>query len=335
MDSRRRRSRLSLDLLKGFEAAARHMSFTRAAQELFLTQSAVSREIKRLEEQLGQRLFDRANRGLRLTDAGQALYRAVGEALKLVDEVTDRLATSKDSAETLTVTTSAPLASMWLVPKLSRFIRLHPEVDVRTVAADQRLDLERERLDLAIRWAPGGSSVPGGEHLFDVRMFPVCSPALAADARRPLHSASDLAQHVLLDLETTTSRGPWSDWAPWLQAVHLPNLKPKGALRFSHYDQVVQAAIDGSGVAIGRTPHTVRHLREGMLVAPLGSDAVFPWGAYYVLTAARSTERRVVKAFVAWLRDEVREDAVHADRASAQTISARPRGSCPHPSRRS
>jgi LysR family transcriptional regulator, glycine cleavage system transcriptional activator len=158
MDSKRRHPRLSLDLLKGFEAAARHLSFTRAAQELCLTQSAVSREIKTLEEQLGQRLFKRIHRGLRLTDAGQVLYGAVREALTLIEDATHRLSTS-GGGERLTITTSVPLASMWLVPKLRRFVLLNPEVDVRSVAADQRLDLERERLDIAIRWAPPGSHV--------------------------------------------------------------------------------------------------------------------------------------------------------------------------------
>jgi LysR family transcriptional regulator, glycine cleavage system transcriptional activator len=308
MDSKRRRPRLSLDLLKGFEAAARHLSFTRAAHELSLTQSAISREIKTLEEQLGQPLFVRVNRGLRLTDAGRALYRAVGGALQLINEATDRIAVSR-AGETLAVTTSEALASMWLVPKLPRFIRLHPEVDVRSVAVNQRLDLERERLDLAIRWAAPGSSVPGGEPLFDVEFFPVCSPALAHDRARPLRSPADLAHHVLLDLETATMRGPWSDWGPWLDAMDLSELNPAGTLRFSHYDQVVQAAVDGSGVAIGRNPHTARHLHDGLLVAPFGHEAVLSRGTYFVLIASRSVERSVVKEFVAWLHDEVRLDA--------------------------
>jgi len=308
MDRKRRRPRLSLDLLRGFEAAARHLSFTRAAQELYLTQSAVSREIKTLEEQLGEPLFSRIHRGLCLTDAGQMLYRAAGEALTLVDAATDRLAAAKN-AETLTVTTSAPLASMWLVPKLRGFIRLHPEVDVRCVAADQRLDLDRERLDIAIRGSPRGSSVPDGEPLFHVKMFPVCAPALARDRARPLRSPADLAHHVLLDLETVTAGGPWSDWGPWLRAMRLADLRPAGTLRFSHFDQVIQAAIDGSGIAIGRTPHVARQLREGLLVAPLGKEARLDWGTYFALVPARSAERPAVKRFVAWLRDEVRRDA--------------------------
>jgi LysR family transcriptional regulator, glycine cleavage system transcriptional activator len=308
MPRKRRRPRLSLDLLKGFEAAARHLSFTNAAQELSLTQSAVSREIKTLEDQLGEPLFTRINRGLRLTDAGQVLYRAVGEAFTLIDEATDRLAVSR-GGEMLTVTTSAPLASMWLVPKLRRFVRLHPEVDLRSVAAAESVDLERERFDVAIRWAPPGSRVEGGEPLFNMEIFPVCSPALARDRARPLKSAVDLTNHVLLDYEIGTTRGPWSDWGTWLDAMNLDNLKSAGTLRFSHYDQVVQAAIDGNGVAIGRNAHCARHLREGLLVAPFGSQAIVNWGTYFVLIAPRAAKRPVVKEFVAWLRDEIRQDA--------------------------
>jgi len=297
---------LSLDLLKGFEAAARHLSFTRAAHELSLTQSAVSREIKTLEEQLGRPLFKRGNRGLQLTEAGQRLYRAVGEAFKLIDDATG-LAMSRGT-QTLGVTTTVPLASMWLVPKLPHFIRSHPEVDVRIVAANQKLDLERERLDVAIRWTESGAGAEGGEALFDMQMFPVCSPTLARNGKRPLRRPADLVHHVLLDLETVATHGAWSDWGPWLDGMKLGDLKPAGRLDFSHYDQVVQAAIDGSGIAMGRHPHNARHLRDGLLVAPLGPEAVLGRGTYRVFTAPRSVERPVVKEFVTWLRDEVRRD---------------------------
>ncbi|MDH4050045.1 MAG: LysR substrate-binding domain-containing protein [Rubrivivax sp.] len=305
---RKPRPHLSLALLKGFEAAARHLSFTRAGEELSLTQSAVSREIKKLEEQLGHPLFDRIHRGLRLTPPGHVLYRAVGEALKLIDEATDRLGGSA-AMETLTVTTSAPLASIWLVPKISRFLRLHPEVDVRCIAANQWLDLDRERCDVALRWSPPGTTVPDAERVFDVKIFPVSAPTVAADRSRPLRSLVDLARHVLLDLETTTGSGPWSDWAPWLEAKGLAGLKPAGAMRFSHYDQVVQAAIDGSGVAVGRSPHNDRHLGDGLLVAPLGAQAVLDFGSYFVRVSPRAVDRLIVRKFVAWLHEEIRQDA--------------------------
>ncbi|MGB8893191.1 MAG: LysR substrate-binding domain-containing protein [Pseudolabrys sp.] len=326
MPSKRRRPRLSLDLLKGFEAAARHLSFTHAAKELSLTQSAVSREIKTLEDQLGKPLFTRINRGLRLTDAGHVLYRAVGEALTLIDEATDRLAAPR-GGETLTVTTSVPLASMWLVPKLRRFVQLHPKVDVRSVAVAENVDLERERFDIAIRWAPPSSTVLSGEPLFNMEIFPVCSPTLVRDRARPLRTPADLANHVLLDLEMVTNRGPWSDWGPWLDAMKLGDLRPAGTLRFSHYDQVIQAAIDGSGVAIGRYPHNTRHLREGSLIAPFGGEATLSLGTYFILVAPRSADRAVVKEFIAWLRDEIRQDAAAATRkGSGERRSVHRRG---------
>lgn len=307
MDRRIRASRLSLDLLKGFEAAARHLSFTRAAQELFLTQSAVSREIKTLEQQLGQPLFERVNRGLRLTDAGQTLYRAVAEALLLIEQATGRLASIR-TTETLAVTTSVPLASMWLVPRLQRFFELYPDIDVRSIASNETLDLGRERLDLAVRWIAPGAVVAGAEHLFDIEIFPVCSPKLAQDRTRPLKAPSDLSRHVILDFDTITGRGPWSDWQQWLAGMKLNGLKPAGTLRFSHFDQVTQAALNGSGVAMGRSPHNARHLREGLLVAPFGSEGRLGFGCYVAIIAERSKDRAIVRKFLSWLRAEVAED---------------------------
>lgn len=314
MDRKQRASRLSLDLLKGFEAAARHLSFTRAAQELFLTQSAISREIKTLEQQLGQPLFQRAHRGLRLTDAGLTLYRAVGEALMLIEQATGRL-TSTRTTETLTVTTSVPLASMWLVPKLQRFFQRYPDIDVRSVASNEMLDLERERLDLAIRWLAPGTVAADAEHLFDIEIFPVCSPTIVRD--RPLKHPSDLSRCVILDFETVTGRGNWSDWQQWFAGMKL-DLRPAGTLRFSHFDQVTQAAINGSGVAMGRLPHNLRHLYHGQLVAPFGLNARLSFGCYVAVLSKRSAGRPVVGKFLSWLRDEI-----HSDRKSRAV--ARPR----------
>ena len=305
MNTKRRTPRLSLDLLKGFEAAARHLSFTRAADELFLTQSAISREIKTLEQQLGQPLFVRVSRGLELTDAGRALYQSVREALTLIDDATVRISSPKRS-HTLAVTTSVPLASMWLVPRLRRFVRLHPDVDVRSVASDKTLDIDRERLDLAIRWSPPRETVPDAELLFQLEIFPVCSPRLLR--AQPFTTNADLANHVLLEFETATGQGPWSDWVHWFESMKLRDLQPAGRLRFSHYDQVVQAVLDGSGVAIGRNAHNAHHLREGLLVEPLGQKGRVAFGGYFILVAARARKNPAVNDFVMWLRDEVRQE---------------------------
>lgn len=295
-----RHPRLSLDLLRGFRAAARHLSFTRAAQELFLTQPAVSREIRTLEDQLGTPLFRRANRTLKLTQAGEDLYRAVDEALALIDAATRRVT---GRGRTLAITATVPFASLWLAPRLPRFADLHPDVDIRIAASDDVLDLEHEHVDLAIRHVLPGADAPAGECLLDYESFPVCSPKLARGRKRPLRTPADLARHVLLDLETASNGRPWYDWQHWFDAMKIRAPRPAGSLRFSHYDQVVEAAVAGSGVAIGKRPHLERQLRDGTLVAPLGLAYVARLGGFRLIVAD-TADRDLVDTFVAWLRSE-------------------------------
>ncbi|MBL8392708.1 MAG: LysR family transcriptional regulator [Candidatus Accumulibacter sp.] len=298
--------RVSLHLVRGFWVAARQLSFPKAAAELFVTQSAVSREIKKLEEQLGQPLFRRVNRTLQLTQAGEELYRAVSEALVLIDAATDRLAGVERS---LTVTTTIPLASLWLVPRLPRFTQQHPELDVRIVASNDLLDLVQAQVDIAIRYASLGGTTPLGKPLVGYSTFPVCTPALMRDPARPLRSFADLAQHVLLEFETTVHGRPWYDWEQWFSAVKTAKFKPAGRQRFSHYDQVVEAALAGSGVAIGKRPHLNSKLQAGTLCAPFGTVGVATLGSFHVVLAPSATGRGAVgEAFVAWLRSEVRRD---------------------------
>ncbi len=308
MDRRLLKPRLSLDLLRGFEAAARHLSFTRAAEELFVTQAAISHEIKTLEKQLGQALFTRVNRGLSLTSAGHELHRGVREGLELINEATRRAAGFKEG-RTLTVTISVPLASLWLAPRLPHFVARHREVDMRIVAADKALDLVRERIDLAIRRYPSGEAPRDAPILFPMEVFPVCAPALLHDRMRPLRSPSDLRHHMLLELDPATVRPAWLDWPGWMRAMKLDRLRAVGTLGFSHYDQVIEAVIGSAGVALGRHPHITRHLQEGRLVAPFGRDAVVNLGAYHIIRAPGSAGRPLFEDFVAWLHEQVREDA--------------------------
>jgi LysR family glycine cleavage system transcriptional activator len=305
MDARRV-PRLSLDLLRGFCAAARHLSFTRAAQELFVTQSAISREVRTLEEQLGAPLFRRTGRALELTDAGRDLARAVDEALALIDAASGRIV---QPARHLSVTVPVPIASMWLGPRLSRFTRRHPDIELRIAADNDTVDLERDGFDLAIRHVLRGSAapkVPDAQFLFEHRTFPVIAPALLRE--RPLRTAADLARHVLLRFETTRNGRPWLDWPWWFEAMGLRDLPGAGTLRFSHYDQLVQAAIEGSGVAIGRLPHLIQHLRDGSLVAPLGDPGSVTIGSFFVVASSRAP-RDLVDAFAEWLHDEARDSA--------------------------
>lgn len=303
---KRRHARVSLDLLRSFSIAARHLSFTRAARERFVTQSAISHEIKTLEEQIGQPLFRRVNRGLELTHAGEELYRATEEALALIDATTERLARYRES---VALTTTTALASLWLVPRLAQFTREHPAIDVRVAANNELLDLQREHLDLAIRYVPAGADIPRGELLVDYETFPVCAPAFLRERARALRTPADLAHEVLLDYETILYGRPWYDWARWFDGLELSPVEPAGRLLFSHYDQVIQAAIEGSGVAIGRRPHLTGHLQQGLLVAPFGADWVARLGTFDIVMAGGTAGSRAVASFVAWLKEEVRRDA--------------------------
>ncbi|HTN48456.1 MAG TPA: LysR substrate-binding domain-containing protein [Burkholderiaceae bacterium] len=317
---RQRTPRLSLDLLRGFRSAARHLSFTHAARELFVTQSAISHQIKTLEDQLGRPLFRRVNRALVLTETGAELYRAIDQALTLIDTATQR---ASGPWRTLSVTTTVALASTWLVPRLPRFAAKHPEIDLRVVSTNDLIDLKREHIDVAIRFALlDASPQPSGEKLFDYVQFPVCAPALARARGRPLQTPADLARHVLLDFETIVYGRPWYDWERWFMAMHRPDAKGAGWLRFSHYDQVIEAARKGSGVAVGKWPHLSEHLREGTLVAPLGAAGNATVGAFY-LEVQETAAREAADAFVAWLRAEARRDGPAPGAAAPRATTPR------------
>jgi len=302
---KRRQPRLSLDLLRGFRAAARHLSFTRAAQDLFVTQSAISREIKTLEDQLGQQLFHRANRTLQLTRAGEELYRVADETLVQLDAVAERLA---GFGKTVAVTTTSALASLWLAPRLPRFNRAHPGIDVRVVASNDKPDLDRDQLDIAIRFVAPGSDVPASQELFDCRSLPVCSPTLARAGAHPIHTPADLAHHVRLDYDTVRDGRRLSEWDFWFDAMKIRPIAPVSTLQFPQYDQVVSAAIEGSGVAMGVLPHVEQHLREGVLCAPLGRAGVAERGKYFVVRRPDGAGREAVERFVSWLWSEVKGD---------------------------
>jgi len=298
--------RFSLHLIRGFWVAARHLSFTRAAEELFVTQSAISREIKKLEEQLGQALFHRVNRALYLTRAGEDLFQAVDEAFVLIDAAAQRVAGARQS---LAITTSVPLASLWLVPRLPRFTRIHPNVDLRIAASNDVVDLAQAHVDIAIRYVRRSDRRPDGDLLTDYHTFPVCAPALLKDTKRPLNSVADLAHHVLLEFETTVQGRPWYDWDQWFKALKVDKISPAGRQRFAHYDQVVEAALAGSGIAIGKWPHLIARLQDGSLITPFGPEAVSSLGGFHLVVAETANEREAVDAFVNWVRAEARNDA--------------------------
>src|SRR3954462_3796669 len=290
----------SLDLLAGFEAAARHLSFTKAGAELFLTQSAVSRQIKELEDQLGLPLFHRRHRALMLTEAGQQFYAAAAQVLTTMRNATNRLK-AQSGRRPLSVTTTPSFAALWLVPRLAGFTRTHPGIDVRITAETRVQDLERDGLDVAIRHGPPALAGPNAIRLFGERVFPVCSPKLLRKV--PLRQPSDLTNHTLLQYDDPEARHPWLHWKTWLEVAGIPDLRPAGTLTFSGYEQIIPAAVAGHGVALGRTPLVKDLLVSKELVAPFKSSAD-PARAYFAIVSKNAEGRREVADFVAWLREE-------------------------------
>lgn len=317
-----------LDLLETFEAAARHLSFTRAADELALTQSAVSRQIQALEERLGVALFARLHRALRLTEAGERLHAATGEVLKQLHGVVGELRPGARKRRVV-VTTTAGFAGLWLIPRLAAFTAERPDVDVRISANNVLLDLEREGIDIAVRYCSPRRAGAAAPRLFGESITPVCSPALARRKSQPLRRPADLRHHLLLHLETPMPGGHPLEWPMWLRAMGCDGLQAAGELHFSQYDQMVQAAVQGQGVALGRLPLVAAQLARGDLVAPFPAALESPM-AYHLLRSSASAGRPEVDAFAAWLLAKAAavEERPWSARASGQGSSGR-RGRAP------
>ena len=293
-----------LAFFQGFEAAARTLSFTKAAEELFITQSAVSRQIKALEDNLGLKLFERRPRSLTLTEDGLALYRIATDVLDRLQSATDQLR-AETRASQLSITTTTGFASLWLIPRLSRFTALHPDIDVRISATTDTLNLERSLIDLAIRYCKPETAPEGAVRLFGDEMIPVCSRALLGDKTRPLKRPQDLAHHTLLHFDYAGAETMYMDWSTWLTALGIAELKSAGALHFSQYEQMIQAAISGQGVALGRQALVSDLIESRALVAPFKQTLVGS-RAYFIIESRLSAGKPQVREFAQWLLAERR-----------------------------
>lgn len=283
----------SLNGLRAFEAAARHQSFTRAADELSVTQTAISHQIKRLEEQLGQRLFIRRNRRLLLTEAAQELLPAVRTAFDGLNAAVEQLSRS-DRSGSLTVSTVISFTTKWLVPRLAGFQAAYPEIDVRITASADLVDFSRDDVDMAIRYGHGDWPGLRVDRLICEDVFPVCSPALMRGAT-PLRRPADLAHHTLLHVTSYQE-----DWQVWLTAAGVDGVDYRRGLSFDLAFPALQAAIDGVGVALGRSTMVEADIAAGRLVVPF--DVALPLqAAYYVVSPEETAERPKIKAFRDWL----------------------------------
>lgn len=283
----------SLNGLRAFEAAARHLSFTLAASELNVTQTAISHQIRRLEEELGIRLFIRQNRALALTPEARDYLPGVRAAFNDLRLATDRLL-RRDDDKVLTVSTIASLAAKWLLPRLTDFQEAHPGIDVRITTSTSLVDFQRDNVDAAIRYGRGQWAGLRADWLMADELFPVCSPSLLR-SDEPLRTPGDLKDYVLLH----TNSG--DDWRLWLTAAGLPtDISRQPGLTFDMTFVTIQAAIDGMGVAMGRTSYVRDDIAKGRLVVPfkiaLPADAGF-----YLVSPEGRREAPKLAAFRQWM----------------------------------
>jgi LysR family transcriptional regulator, glycine cleavage system transcriptional activator len=293
-----------LDLLVAFDAAARHLSFTKAAAERFLTQSAVSRQIAALEEDLGAPLFHRRHRALELTDEGARLATAAAQSLAVLREAVQSIRAPRQR-EVVALTTTPGFASLWLIPRLARFRAEHPAVDVRIDASYDKRALAGEGFDLAIRYGRS-DQIPraGGVPLFAEAVQPLAAPALLKRRGLPLRTPADLARHTLLNVAPAigSEAGMPLEWQAWLQTVGVAPFEPAATLTFTTYDTAVTAALEGQGVLLGRRPLTDGLIAQRRLVAPFKGQLASARG-YFVLVDPVAARRSGVMALARWLQE--------------------------------
>lgn len=287
----------SLDLLRGFVAVGRRMSITLAAQDLYLTQSAVSRQIRALEEAIGIRLLNRSYRSISFTSEGERLFRVADNAIEQLQDTVSALAGSRER-QPVTITASIGVTALWILPRLSGFQQRYPHIDVRVAASNKLLDLKIEGADLAIRCCSVASAPPGSVRLFSESVVPVAHASLGIEQL----DADTIADHVLIEFDDP--RRPWLHWGERLNAMGLGAVKPKGILRFNQYDQVILAAMAGQGIALGRTALVEQLLTDSRLVSPSWAGADQRTGYAYWLIQADATPRDDVMEVIGWIKTE-------------------------------
>jgi len=291
---------LSLDLLRAFEAAARQRSFTAAAIELGTTQPAVSQQIKRLEEQLASRLFDRIYRGIELTEAGRLLFEQVQLGLQNIDAGLSAIS-AQSQHEVLQVATDFAFAAYWLMPRLHRFHAANPQVDVSLVTSERSHNMLRTDIDVAVLFGDGRFKQGESHWLFSEEVFPVCSPQLLSERSLPL-AANALLEFPLLHLRGENSSN-WFDWSGVFRELGLSSTPAPGQLRFDNYTLLIQAAIAGQGVAIGWRHLVDNLLAQGLLCRPIAQTVMSRLG-YYVVLPQRKRRGVLIQQFVDWLMAE-------------------------------
>ncbi|MGB8400461.1 transcriptional regulator GcvA [Bradyrhizobium sp.] len=288
-----------LNALKAFEAAARSESFTRAAEELCVTQGAVSHQVKLLEATLGIKLFSRDRQQLAITEAGREYLNVVRDALDRIAAGTDRLV-QRQNAGVLTVSTSPDFAAKWLVYRLGRFAEAHPGIDLRVSATMHHVDFAREDVDVAVRHGDGNWGGLDAVRLCTEQLFPVCSPKLMSGRNR-IAKPSDLLKFPLLHLDD------WKAWSKWFDAAGVVDADIRHGTALNRASMLIDAAIDGQGVALARTTLAAWDLINGRLVRPFNLSLKLS-RTYWVVCPKATSMKPKIKTFRDWLLAEAAED---------------------------
>lgn len=299
----RLRSRpIAVGHLRALEAVARHLNFRAAAEELSLTQSAVSRQVQALEDEVGVPLFLRHTRAVELTSAGAQLLRAVLPSLEQIDSTVRQIRRTA-GRKSVAISTWASFASMWLIPRLEAFQREYPDIDIRIDATDTPVDLETSDIDLALRYTSSANVPTGAVRLFGEQLTAVASPWLLKSSQ-PLRGGADLAHFALIEAGDMyrTQNMEWLSWRRWLNTHGFKKLEPKRWLYFNYAHQIAQAALTGQGVALTRTALVADSLASGDLVEILPTMRLDTPLAYWLIVGPRSGARPEIKAFCAWLQ---------------------------------
>jgi LysR family glycine cleavage system transcriptional activator len=319
-----RKRPLSVGPIRAFEAVSRHLNFRAAAEELHLTQSAISRQVQSLEEDLGTALFTRGTRKVELTSAGVTLLRATSVWLDRLD-ATVRQIRQAQGRRIVSVSTFASFASLWLIPRMEEFQRANPQVDIRVSASDNLIDPEGNdgtEIDIALRYCGAAKAGRGAVRLFGECLSPMVSPWLLERSRSsgpPLEKPADLVHHTLMEEDSGSPTVEYIAWARWLREQNLPNLQPSRWIYFNYTYQQVQAALAGQGVTLARLPLTAQQLAAGELVEPFADQPetrISSPYSYWMVTRDRSELSEDVKSFCDWILDQAaktRADMGEAD----------------------
>ena len=301
---------LVLDHLRSFEAVARRAGFGAAAEELHVTQSAVSRQIKSLEDELGAPLFVRGARRIELTQAGQTLLRAIAPALVRIDGAVRQIRQARGRAQ-VSLSTFPSFASLWLLPRLPTFERLQPSIDIRISAVDRLVDLDDPDHDLLLRQCRPEDAPPGARRLFGEVITPVIgtshADAIARGSAPPLDKPADLEHCTLIEMEDDRPGSELLGWPHWLQENGLGQLVPRRWISVNFTHQQVQTALAGQGVALARLPLVHEALANGDLIEPFGRSGRFSSTyAYWQIPLAGARPRPELDSFRLWLEDAAR-----------------------------